>query len=147
MAACVGPVTAGPLARYDVPALQPSRGRLGALVRILVDRLSERGRAVYVAGRLLEVRGHAVLVDGELVPLAPAPMGVLRALVRRPGHVVPRAELLRSLPRRGGDGHALEMAVARLRAALGDAGLVQTVTKRGYRLACEPVRPPVGGTG
>ncbi|MQA84145.1 MAG: uroporphyrinogen-III synthase [Streptosporangiales bacterium] len=142
VAACVGPVTAGPLTRYDVPTLQPSRARLAALVRTIVDHLPRRGRAVRVAGRLLEVRGHAVVIDGELTPLAPAPMGVLRALARRPGYVVPRAELLQSLPGRGVDGHALEMAVARLRAGLGDARLVRTVTKRGYRLACEPARRP-----
>ena len=34
--------------------------------------------------------------------------------------------------------HAVEMAVARLRTALGDARLVQTVVKRGYRLAFDP---------
>ena len=72
-------------------------------------------------------------VDGRLVELAPGPMGVLRALARRPGTVVSRAELVDSLPG-GGDGHAVEMAVARLRAALG-APLIGTVVKRGYRLA------------
>ena len=37
-------------------------------------------------------------------------------------------------PPGGGDEHAVEMAVARLRAALG-APLIGTVVKRGYRLA------------
>ncbi|HLU75262.1 MAG TPA: uroporphyrinogen-III synthase, partial [Nonomuraea sp.] len=32
--------------------------------------------------------------------------------------------------------HAVEMAVTRLRRALGPAGIVETVVKRGYRLAC-----------
>jgi uroporphyrinogen-III synthase len=32
VAACVGPVTAGPLLREDIPVVQPARGRLGALV-------------------------------------------------------------------------------------------------------------------
>ena len=44
-----------------------------------------------------------------------------------------RAALLRTLPR-GADEHAVEMAVARLRAGLGAPGVVQTVVKRGYRL-------------
>ena len=48
-------------------------------------------------------------------------------------HVVPRAELVAALPGGGGDGHAVEMAVTRLRAALG-APVVETVVKRGYRL-------------
>jgi uroporphyrinogen-III synthase len=47
--------------------------------------------------------------------------------------VLSRAELLRALPR-GSDEHAVEMAVARLRTALGGADFVQTVVKRGYRL-------------
>jgi uroporphyrinogen-III synthase len=59
-------------------------------------------------------------------------MAVLRALAGRPGTVVSRPELIGSLPG-GGDGHAVEMAVTRLRAALG-APVVETVVKRGYRL-------------
>jgi uroporphyrinogen-III synthase len=47
--------------------------------------------------------------------------------------VLSRAALLGALPR-GADEHAVEMAVARLRAALGGATYVQTVVKRGYRL-------------
>ncbi|MEF2162612.1 winged helix-turn-helix domain-containing protein, partial [Pseudomonas aeruginosa] len=39
-------------------------------------------------------------------------------------------------PQEGRDEHAVEMTVARLRTALGPAaGVVQTVVKRGYRLA------------
>jgi DNA-binding response OmpR family regulator len=78
------------------------------------------------------VRGHAAVLDGRVVELAPGPMAVLRELARRPGHVVGRPELIASLPG-GGDGHAVEMAVTRLRAAL-DAPVVETVVKRGYRL-------------
>ena len=77
--------------------------------------------------------GYAAILDGRVVELAPGPMAVLRELARRPGHVVPRTELIGSLPG-GGDGHAVEMAVTRLRAALG-APVVETVVKRGYRLA------------
>ena len=38
-AACVGPVTAGPLLREGIPVIQPVRGRLGALVREIVEQL------------------------------------------------------------------------------------------------------------
>jgi uroporphyrinogen-III synthase len=34
----------------------------------------------------------------------------------------------------------VEVAVGRLRAALGDPRIIQTVVKRGYRLAYEPER-------
>ena len=51
-----------------------------------------------------------------------------------PGHVVSRPELLAALPSgQASSEHAVEMAVARLRAAIGTR-LVQTVVKRGYRL-------------
>ncbi len=141
MAACVGPVAAGPLDRYGVPTVQPARARLGGLVRALVDRLpAHRTRAVEVAGHALEIRGHAVVVDGDLRTLAPGPMTLLRALAERPGRVIARAELLRALPR-SADGHAVEMAIARLRAGLGDSRIIRTVTKRGYRLAVEVPDP------
>ncbi|NDZ90011.1 uroporphyrinogen-III synthase, partial [Streptomyces sp. SID10115] len=60
------------------------------------------------------------------------------ALARRPGWVVARAELLRALPGAGRDEHAVESAMARLRTALGTPKLIQTVVKRGYRLALDP---------
>jgi uroporphyrinogen-III synthase len=41
------------------------------------------------------------------------------------------------MPAASDDEHAVETAVARLRAALGTPGLVQTVVKRGYRLALD----------
>ncbi|MFH8370347.1 uroporphyrinogen-III synthase [Streptomyces sp. NPDC018031] len=135
--ACVGPVTALPLQAHDVPASRPERFRLGPLVQLLATELPGRTVPLPVAGRRIEIRGHAVLVDGELRPVAPAGMALLRALARRPGWVVPRAELLRALPGSGRDEHAVETAMARLRSALGAPRLIQTVVKRGYRLALD----------
>jgi len=86
----------------------------------------------------VEIRGHAVLVDGALRPVPPAGMSLLRALARRPGWVVARSELLRALPGSGRDEHAVETAMARLRTALGAPKLIQTVVKRGYRLSLDP---------
>ena len=53
------------------------------------------------------------------------------------GRVLSRADLLRTAWRdEPADEHAVEMTVARLRTALGPAGrVVETVVKRGYRLA------------
>ncbi|RAY11091.1 uroporphyrinogen-III synthase [Actinomadura craniellae] len=157
VAACVGPVTAQSLTERGVPTVQPERARIGALVRAIVSDLPERrARRIEVRGHALELRGHAVVLDGQLRPIAPAPMAILRALARRPGHVVSRAELCGVLPSRvvgngtgaawardgrpQADEHAVEMAVARLRRGLGRTGIVETVVKRGYRLACEPLR-------
>lgn len=133
VAACMGQHTAAPLLRRGVPVVAPRRPKLGALVRDLVDELPRRAPTLRVAGQEVTLRGHAAVVDGALRPLAPAPMAVLRALAAAPGRVLSRAALLTALPR-GADEHAVEMAVARLRAALGGSAYVQTVVKRGYRL-------------
>lgn len=146
LAACVGPVTALPLEARQVPTAQPERYRLGPLVQLLAAELPGRARALPVAGHRLEVRGHAAVVDGELRPVPPAGMALLRALARRPGWVVSRAELLRALPGTGRDEHAVETAMARLRAALGAPRLVQTVVKRGYRLAVDAAAQDKYGT-
>ncbi|MER5809440.1 uroporphyrinogen-III synthase [Streptomyces sp. NPDC002033] len=134
LGACVGPVTALPLQAEGILAVAPQRFRLGPLVQLLCQELPARARALPVAGHRMEIRGHAVLVDGALRPVPPAGMALLTALARRPGWVVSRAELLGVLPGAGSDEHAVESAMARLRAALGAPGLIQTVVKRGYRL-------------
>ncbi|WP_067971331.1 uroporphyrinogen-III synthase [Nocardiopsis trehalosi] len=136
LAMCVGPVTARPLMAHDIPTSWPARARIGALVKRLGEELPERFPSLPVAGHRMRLRGHAVLVDGTVRPVSPALMRVLRQLARRPGQVRDRADLLASL---GGeaDAHAVETAVARLRTALGDPRIIQTVVKRGYRLALD----------
>ncbi|MEW2295982.1 uroporphyrinogen-III synthase [Streptomyces sp. NPDC006743] len=136
--ACVGPVTAVPLQAHGVESVQPERFRLGPLVQVLCQELPGRARTLPVAGHRVQIRGHAVLVDGDLKPVPPAGMALLRVLARRPGWVVSRADLLRALPGAGRDEHAVETAMARLRTALGLPKLIQTVVKRGYRLALDP---------
>jgi uroporphyrinogen-III synthase len=136
--ACVGPVTAGPLLEHGIPASWPERYRVGALIRHVTEKLAESAPVLMSGGHRLEVRGSAVIVDGRLRPVPPGPMAVLRALARRPGWVVSRADLLAALPGGGADEHAVEAAVARLRSGLGAPGIVQTVVKRGYRLALTP---------
>jgi uroporphyrinogen-III synthase len=132
MAIAVGPVTAGPLEAAGIPTRQPERARLGALAREVVARLPERDAVLQVGPHTLQVRGYAAVLDGRVVELPPGPMAVLRALAARPGTVVSRPELIGALPG-ADDGHAVEMAVTRLRSALA-APVVETVVKRGYRL-------------
>ncbi len=142
LVACVGPITAGPLSRKGIPVVQPDRGRIGALVRSLSVALPARAVRLPVGSHLLEVRGQAVVVNGALRPVPPAPMAVLRALAAQPGHVLSRRALAGVLRTHSGrsstvDDHAVETAIGRLRAALGHPDLVQTVVKRGYRLATD----------
>lgn len=137
VASCVGPVTAAAFEMWGVPTIHPDRSRLAAMIKQLETELPSRrrGMTLEVAGHVLLLHGDEVLIDGVEVKLSPAPFALLQALVVNPGHVVSRRELLAALP--GGTAtseHAVEMAVARLRAALGTR-LVQTVVKRGYRLA------------
>lgn len=132
---CVGPVTALPLQRQDVNTVYPQRFRLGPLVQLLCDQLP--GRALPVAGRQLEIRGHAVVLDGELRSVPRAGTAMLRTLARQPGTVVSEAELLRALSETGTDEGEIETAIDRLRTALGVPELIQRVAEGGYRLAFE----------
>jgi uroporphyrinogen-III synthase len=94
-----------------------------------------------VTGSPAEPAGQAAANDyGQLVPLSGASMALLRELSDKPGHVVSRSDLLKITPGESSDEHAVEVAVARLRTALGDPRIIQTVVKRGYRLAYEPER-------
>ena len=137
LAAAVGSVTAGPLLRADIPVALPNRFRLGALVKEVVDQLPARAQLLAPAGHRLEIRGQAVLLDGELVPVPGAGMALLRELAGKPGQVFSRAALGRLLPGESSEGHAVEVAIARLRTALGDPAIIQTVVKRGYRLSVD----------
>lgn len=138
VAACVGPVTAAAFELWGVPTIVPERSRLVAMVKQLETELPSRrgGLALTLTGgSVLLLHGDDVLLDGVEVRLSAAPAAVLQALVANPGNVVSRRALLAMLPSgTAGSEHAVEMAVARLRAALGTKA-VQTVVKRGYRLA------------
>jgi uroporphyrinogen-III synthase len=118
----------------DVPVSAP---HTDALIHALGAYLCDRAPQLTVSGRKLAVRGRSVLVDGELMEMPPAAVALLRVLIRQPGHVVSRAELLRALPGGRHKPHAVDSAISRLRATIGDPRLVQTVVKRGYRLCAD----------
>jgi uroporphyrinogen-III synthase len=141
IACCVGPVTAAAFERLGVPTIFPERSRTGAMVKLLEAELPARRAGLLVelaGGHTLLLHRTGVLLDGIEVRLSAAPAAVLQALVANPGNVVSRQALLSMLPSgTAGSEHAVEMAVARLRAAIGTRA-VQTVVKRGYRLAVAP---------
>lgn len=135
VAAAVGPVTAGPLERRGVRPLIPERGRLGALVRTLVAHYEhvETLALTTVAGPL-QIRSRVAVLDSHLLPLSPSGLEVLRLLAARRGDVVTRDDVLAVLPGDAGTPHAAEVAIGRLREAMGRRDVIKTVVKRGYRL-------------
>ncbi len=134
VAAAVGPVTAAPLVAAGITPLQPERFRMGAMIRQVCEHLeSERVVRLETQHGPLELRGSVVEVAGRRLELAPGGLAILRSLVRARGSVVPRDRLAASMPGTT-DEHALEVALSRLRQALGVPGLIATVVKRGYRI-------------
>ena len=131
--AAVGPVTSDPLLSSGFTPLVPDRSRLGALVRALIVRLGEESAAIPVPAGALRLRAGVATLDHEVLSVSPGGLAVLRALAARPGSVVSREELLDVLPGDSLDPHTAEMAVARLRDAVGRS-TIRTVVKRGYRL-------------
>lgn len=134
VAAAVGPVTAEPLLDLGVNPIVPQRFRMGALIRTVIEHLTLNGvHEVETALGPLVVHGRTVTFGGESVTLARGPRAMLAALMSEPGAVLSRERLLDELPEAESE-HALDMAMSRLRAALPDRELVQTVVRRGYRL-------------
>jgi len=135
--AAVGPITAGPLVEVGAAPLIAERGRLGSLVRAVVTHFGGGGAPALetTAGRL-ELRSGAAVLSGSLLPLSPTSAAILSLLFAARGGVVGRAELAEALPRSGaGDStHAVDVAIARTREAVGIPTLIRTVVKRGYRL-------------
>jgi uroporphyrinogen-III synthase len=129
----LGPHTARSLGDGAVPAGRPF---VEDVAEQVLTALPRRGLRLAVGGHRLEVRGQALVLDGELVPISGGPLAVLRALARDPGRVLTAAEIRRHEPSWAEvDDHAVEMAVSRLRRALNGTELVQTIVNRGYRLA------------
>ncbi|WP_156759514.1 uroporphyrinogen-III synthase [Microbacterium karelineae] len=138
--AAVGPITVQPLHDVDIPALVAERGRLGSLVRGVVTHFGGRGAPGLDTPRgRLEMRSAGAVLEGVFLPLSPTGTAVLGALFDAGGAVIPRRDLQDSLPRSSQSTHAVEMAVARLREALGFPDLITTVVKRGYRLTVKDI--------
>lgn len=133
-AAAVGPITATPLIAAGIAPIQPTRFRMGALIRLVCEHLELHGiERVETQNGPIALRGSIVEIGGERIQLPPTALAILRALVAARGAVVSREELTRVLSGTTDD-HAMEVSLGRLRQALPEPGLVATVVKRGYRL-------------
>ena len=136
-AVCLGNASAGRAAAVGFgDVITPRRSGLAAMVRITEVAFSERGRVIDLAGHSLSLRGRQVSLDDEPVLLSDREREVLVRLAERPGAVVSKAELVRTVwGDVNADHHVAEVSVARLRQRLGDAGVgIETVIRRGYRL-------------
>lgn len=132
----IGPVTAAPLHDAGIATHQPEGSGLGSLVRCLAAHYDAAAdTSVRTTAGALLVRNTAAVLDHRVVRVTPGGLSVLRLLTEAEGAVVSRAEVLEVLPGRSGSEHAVEVAIARLREALGVPGVIETVVKRGYRLA------------
>jgi DNA-binding winged helix-turn-helix (wHTH) protein len=88
----------------------------------------------------LDTRSGELRNAGSRVKLQDQPLKVLTALLEQPGEVVTREELKRRIWPEDSFGdfdHAVNVAVAKLRTALGDSAdvprFVETLPRRGYR--------------
>ena len=132
----MGPITAAPLHTANLRTTIADRGRLGSLARTVIAHFGGgKAPSLPTDAGLVEVRSGGVLVDGAFIPLSRSAAALIEALASAGGRVLSRAELGGVLPGAERNGHAVEVAVARLREALGGNELVHTVVKRGYRLA------------
>ena len=131
-AAAVGPVTSAPLIAAGIIPIQPTRFRMGALIRLVCEHLEQNMiERVETQNGLVQLRGSIVQIGDERVQLPPTALALVRALVRARGAVVSREDLALA---GDSDDHAMEVSLSRLRQTLGVPGLVVTVVKRGYRL-------------
>lgn len=139
--AAVGPITAQPLRDAGFDPLIAERGRLGSLVRSVVTYFGGgHAPSRLTSAGTVQLRSGGVVLDGTFIALSRSGVDIMAALFGADGGVVSRAGLQAALPRSGENTHAVEMAVARVREALGVPDLIKTVVKRGYRLnVIEPV--------
>jgi uroporphyrinogen-III synthase len=136
--AAVGPVTAEPLREAGIDPVVPDRHRLGALVRLVTEELTQRHIQRFRSnGVIIELRGRQVSVNDRRISLGPNSLALLVTLASS-NSVLSRQELIACLPDNP-DEHALHMAMSRLRRALEVPGLITTIMKRGYRFNAERI--------
>lgn len=142
----VGPVTAAPLIEAGIDVIMPDRYRMGALIRLVCDRLNRdrvrRYRSLAGGGaEVLELRGQTVRVGDRQVRLGPTALALFRRLADAESAVLSRDQLIDGLNEQA-DTHALEVAISRLRRNLAVPGLISTVIKRGYRMNVRRLTAP-----
>ena len=136
---CVGPVCAEVAANQNLLSphlVQPDAFRLGPMVRVVTERLTQRAVTIHVGPNALVLSGQAVLVSGECIGLSDTEARLLAALAERPNVVLTKDHLLKAVWGDAGlDTHIVEVAIARLRRRLGPHGsCIRSVPRRGYTI-------------
>ena len=135
----VGPVCSAAARDAGIePTVEPERHRLGPMISALAAwaAATDDTARVDVDGRRVVLRATAVVIDDEVIELPGREWGLLATLLERAGGVVGRDALLRlSGFDPDASGHAVEVAVGRLRRRLDGLLDVVAVPRRGYRLA------------
>jgi uroporphyrinogen-III synthase len=136
---CVGPVCTEAALQEGLGCehlVEPPVYRLGPLVRAVAERLMGHRISVDIGGAQIVLSGTSLTVAGSCVRLTDTEARLLGALAARPNVVFTKEHLLRTVwGNRGGDIHAVEVGVARLRRRLGPFGAsIQAVHRRGYTL-------------
>jgi DNA-binding response OmpR family regulator len=132
-------------------------------VKVLLERIrallrrrnagDDEGAVIASQGVTIDSERHRAMVDGKPLDFTPSEFGLLGALMRRPGRVFSRSELIDAAL--GGDSLVLERTIdvhiRSLRKKLGvNADLVETVRGIGYRFRdpdeARVQRRPVGAS-
>src|SRR5215469_16551437 len=126
-----------------------------------MDGLGQANHLVKFQGFELNLQTGELRKNGTRIRLQEQPFKVLAALVQRPGQLVTREELRKLIwpdESFGDFDHAINLAVTKLRGALGDSAdvphLIETLPRRGYRFVGvvemvneSPLNPAVIGDG
>ena len=110
---------------------------LSARIRALLRREARQGSTeLRHGGVVLDTAAKRVLRDGVPVALTAREFAVLRALMRRPGQILSRAQLEEALYGWGEEveSNTIEVHIYNLRKKLG-SGFIATVRNQGYGLA------------
>jgi two-component system response regulator TctD len=115
---------------------------LEARIRALLRRTASTESEELACGALtLELSSGACYLDGRVFDVTPREQALLKALIARPGHAVPKEKLFRVVFPMETDiqFEAIEVVAYRLRKKLAGSG-VSLITLRGlgYLLRCDP---------
>jgi two-component system OmpR family response regulator len=110
-----------------------------ARVRALTRRVYSGNNNELCLGSLcLDIKGQRVTVEGNALEISAREIGVLEILLRRPGSVVSKRQILEGVCDWDSDvsDNAIEVYIHRLRKKLADSGvIIRTVRGLGYILA------------